>query len=151
MPTWSKVLGNRSIRGEKALGVAWRFEPLHAPLPLARGLMRVLRTVVEGAVLAMLYPGQHLALRRAVALELIRDQHPGDILTAFEERAEERLGGVLVAPPLHEDVEHHAVLIHRPPQIVPLLVDGDEYLIKLPFSPLKPKMIPVLRKVGNWL
>ena len=47
MPAWSKVLGDRPIRGEKPLGMPWGFEPLHPPLPLAGGLVRVLRAVVE--------------------------------------------------------------------------------------------------------
>jgi hypothetical protein len=75
--------------------------------------MRVLRTIVAIAVLTMLYPGQHLALHRAVALEPIRNKHPRDILTAFEELAEELLGGPLVTPALHQNVEDVPVLIHR--------------------------------------
>ena len=47
MPTRSEVLGNRTIRGEKPLCLSWGLEPLHAPLPLARGLMGVFRTVIE--------------------------------------------------------------------------------------------------------
>jgi hypothetical protein len=35
-----------------------RFEPLHAPLPLARRLMRVLGAIIEVAVLPMLDTGQ---------------------------------------------------------------------------------------------
>jgi hypothetical protein len=77
--------------------------------------MRVLCTVIQVFMLAVFHVRQYLPLRRAVALELIRNEHPGDILAPFEECAEELLGGVLVPPPLHEDVELHAVLIHGPP------------------------------------
>jgi hypothetical protein len=56
-PARSKVLRYRAIGSEEALRVSWGCEPLHAPLPLARGLMGVLRTVVEVAVLAMFHPG----------------------------------------------------------------------------------------------
>jgi hypothetical protein len=51
------VLGNGTIRGQEPLGVPWRLEPLHAPLPLTGGLMGVFRTVVEIAVLPMLDTG----------------------------------------------------------------------------------------------
>ena len=43
MPSWSEVLGNGSIGRQKTLGMAERFEPLHATLPLARRPMRILR------------------------------------------------------------------------------------------------------------
>jgi hypothetical protein len=44
--------------------------------------MRVLTAVVQIATLAVFDPGQELALGRAVALELIRNDHSWDILTA---------------------------------------------------------------------
>jgi hypothetical protein len=43
----SAVLGDGTIRGEKPLGVPWRFAPLHPPLPLARRLVGVFGAVVE--------------------------------------------------------------------------------------------------------
>jgi hypothetical protein len=39
MPARSKVLRNRAIRREEVLCVLGGLESLHAPLPLARGLM----------------------------------------------------------------------------------------------------------------
>ena len=54
----SKVLGNRTVCGEKSLRVPCGLEPLHAPLPLAGGLVRVLGTVVEVPMLAVLDPGR---------------------------------------------------------------------------------------------
>ena len=57
MPSRAEVLGDGTIGGEEPLRVSSRFEALHAPLPLARRLMGILRTVVEGAVLAVLYTG----------------------------------------------------------------------------------------------
>jgi hypothetical protein len=91
-----------------------RLKSLHAPLPLAGGLVRVLGTVVEVAMLPMFHPRKDLPLRGAIALQLIRDDHSRDILTAFEELAEELLGSLLIPPPLHQDVEHLAVLIQVP-------------------------------------
>jgi hypothetical protein len=41
--------------------------------------VRVLSAVIEIAVLAVLHTREDLALRRAVALELIRDDDPRDI------------------------------------------------------------------------
>jgi len=56
MPAWSKVLGDRPIRGEKALRMLRRLKALHAPLTLAGGLVGVFGTVVQIAVLAVLDP-----------------------------------------------------------------------------------------------
>jgi hypothetical protein len=39
----AEVLGNETIRGQEPLRMTRRFEPLHAPLPLSSGLVRVLR------------------------------------------------------------------------------------------------------------
>src|SRR5579859_3993600 len=45
---------------------------------------------------------------------------------------EETLGSCAVPPILHQNVQHHAVLIHRAPQIVQHAADTDEHLIKMP-------------------
>jgi hypothetical protein len=97
--------------------------------------MRILRTVIEVAVLAMLHPRQEFPLGGPITFEFIGDEHPWDVLTALEELAEELLGGLFIPPPLHQDGELHAVLIHGPPQIVPLLIDRDEDLIQVPLIP----------------
>ena len=79
MSAWPEMMVNRPIRGEKLLRVSRGLEPLHAPFPLPRRLVRVLSAVIEIAVLAVLHTREDLALRRAVALELIRDDDPRDI------------------------------------------------------------------------
>ncbi len=84
MPARAEVLGNRTIRGEKPLGLSWGLEPLHAPLPLAGGLMGVLCAVIERAVLPVFDTGQALPLCRPIAFELIGDEHPWDVLASFE-------------------------------------------------------------------
>ena len=75
MPTWTEMLGDGTIGGEKPLGVARGLEPLHAPLPLAGRLVGVLRAIIEIPVLAMFYPWKDLALGGSVALEFIGDDH----------------------------------------------------------------------------
>ena len=57
--------------------MAGRFEPLYATLALARWPMRVLAPVIEIPTLAMLYPWEHLALGRTVALQLVGDDDAG--------------------------------------------------------------------------
>ena len=84
------MLGDGSIRRQKALGMPRGFEPLHAIFSLACGPMRVLAPVIEVATLAMLHPGQDLALCRAVALQLIRDDDAWDVLQPLKQLAEKR-------------------------------------------------------------
>jgi hypothetical protein len=58
--SWAEMLGDQPIRGEEALRVTRRREPLHAPLPLAGRLMRMLRAIIEIAMLPMFPPrGTH--------------------------------------------------------------------------------------------
>ena len=127
-----EVLDNRTIGGEKPLRVSWELEALHVPLPLAGRLVRVLRAVVEVAMLAMFHSGEHFSLRRAIAFELVRNDHPWDVFQPFKQLAEKLLRGVLVPTALRQNVEHIAILIHRPPQIVPFAVDRQKDLIEVP-------------------
>jgi hypothetical protein len=55
---------------EKTLRLAGRFELLHLPLAAARWLVRILRSVVQPLVLAMLDARHDLSLRRAIAGKL---------------------------------------------------------------------------------
>src|SRR2546426_12763963 len=103
MASWSDVVGNRAIRGQKALGVTGRLQRVHALLALTRRSMRVLTPVVERATLVMFDARQHLPLGRTIVLQRIGDDHPGHRLTAFEELAEARLGSLCVAPPLSQN------------------------------------------------
>jgi hypothetical protein len=73
------MLRHGTLGGEEPLGLPGRLEPLHAPLPLAGGLVRMLRPMVQIAVLAMFHTGHDLAQGRPRALEVIRDDHPGNI------------------------------------------------------------------------
>jgi hypothetical protein len=66
----AEVLGNRTIRGEEPLRMPGGLEPLHTPLLLARGLMRIFRTVIEVATLPMFHPRQELPLGGTVAFQL---------------------------------------------------------------------------------
>jgi hypothetical protein len=133
MPSWVKVLRDGTIGSKEPLSVSWRLKPLHAPLPLAGGLVGILCAVIEVAVLAMFDAGQDFPLRGAVALELIGHDDPRHVLAPFEELAEELLGRVLVPPALHQDIEYSPVLIHGPPEIVALAMDGEKDLIEIPF------------------
>jgi hypothetical protein len=132
MPVRAEVLGDGTIGRQELLGVSRRLKPLHAPLPLAGGLMGVFRTVVQIAVLPMLDTGQEFPLRCAIAFELVGDDHPWYVSQALEQLPEELRGGMLVSPTLDQDIEGMAVLIHRPPEVVSLATDREEHLVEVP-------------------
>jgi hypothetical protein len=52
---------------------------LHLPFSLLRQLVRIFRTIVAVAVLAMFHGGRELLLGRSVALELIGHNHAGHV------------------------------------------------------------------------
>jgi hypothetical protein len=64
-----EVLRDGTIGREEPLGLSWRREPLHAPRPLAGGLMEMLGVVVQVAMPTTCYTGESVALRRAVAFQ----------------------------------------------------------------------------------
>ena len=76
MPTGTKVLRDRTVGGKETLGVAGGLKPLHAPLPLAGRLVRVLRVIIEIPMLPMFHPRQELSLGGSIALEFIGDDDP---------------------------------------------------------------------------
>jgi hypothetical protein len=83
-------------------------------------------------MLAMCRIRPEIPLCRAVALQLVRDEHPWHVGQALEQLPEEFLGGVLVPPTLDQYIQDVAVLIHGPPQIVPFAVHGEKHLIEVP-------------------
>src|SRR5215470_9122748 len=132
MPSWSEVLSNRTIRGQKALGVSRRLEPLHAIFTLPRRPVRVLAAIIEVAALSMFYSGQDLALGRAVALQLIRDDDPRYVLQSLEQLTEKLLRRLFVASARHEDIEDVVVLVDRAPEVMALTINREKYLIQVP-------------------
>ncbi len=112
---------------------AWGLESDHTPLALAGGLVGILGTIVEIAVLPMLDTGQELPLGRPIARQFVGDNDPRDVPQALEEFPKELLRSHLIPPALYEDVEHMAVLVDRPPQIMASPVDREEDFIHIPF------------------
>jgi len=128
----SEVLGDGTIGRKESLDLFWRLQPLHPPLSLADGLMRVLRSVVQIAVLPMFDARKNLLLRRAIATQFIGHDDPWDVLAPFQELAKESLGGLFIAPALHENIEDISLLIHCPPERVALALDRQKHLIQTP-------------------
>ena len=135
MPARSEVLGNGSIRRQKALGMTRRLKPLHTILTLTRGTMGVLTPVVQIAALAVLDPRQDLPFGRAVALQLVSNDHPWHVLEPLEQLTKELLRRLLVVATLHQNIEDVVVLVNRAPQVMALPIDGQKHLVEVPLVP----------------
>jgi len=129
MPAGAKVLGDGTIGGEEALGVARRLEPLHTLLSLTGRLVGVLRPIVEIPLLTMCHLWEDLPLGGSITLQFIGDNYARYIGQAFKELVKELLGGFLVPTALAQDIQDVALLIDRPPQIVMFALDRQKYFI----------------------
>jgi hypothetical protein len=75
---------------------------------------------------------QHASVGRRVAAHLVRDQTPWRPALPFQQLAEEALGRTPIAPWLDEDVDHVAVLVDGPPEILLAPVDVHEQFVQVP-------------------
>ena len=91
--------------------------------------MRILRPVVQIAVLSMSDAGHHHRFRRAVAVEFVGNEHARSAPYGAQQLAKETNGGKAIPLRLHEDVEDDAVLIDCSPQVVSDAVDLQENLV----------------------
>jgi hypothetical protein len=105
----------------------------------------VFGTIIQIAVLPMFHTGPHLALSRAVALELIRDEHPGHVLAAFQQLTEACLRGLRIPLRLDADVQHMPILNRGAPEILACLIDRQQHCIEMPCIPgLRPVVAQVI-------
>ena len=140
------------VGGEEPLRLAGRFELLHLSLSSARRLVRVLGSVIESLVLAMLDARHDLPLCCAVAGELVGDHDARWPHLLLQQFAQQPLGRLLVASALDQNIEHRPGLVHGAPQ--PVLHTGDlqHDLIEMPFvaNPRKPTRDPVVELLAKF-
>jgi hypothetical protein len=94
--------------------------------------MRVLTPVIGVTILLVFHPWQYLALGGTFDLRLIRHDQAWHTLQALEQLAKECLGGLLVPPLPHQNVEDVVVLIYRSPQAMTLALDAQKHLVAMP-------------------
>jgi len=80
----------------------------------------------------MLSVRQHAANGGWVAGEFIGDHDARFIADVVNNLPEESFGRVLITPRLHQDVQHHALLIDRPPQPMAFAIDLQHDLVEVP-------------------
>ena len=70
-------------------------------------------------------------------------------MAPLQQLAEKSLRGFLVPPALHQNIEDMSVLIHRPPEIMALALNGEKDLIQVPLVARPGTPAPEL--IGIWL
>ncbi len=110
--------------------------------------MRVLCTIIQPFMLPVVDAHQDFLLGGAIAGKFIGDDHARDIRAPFQQFSEEPLGCSFVATALYKNIEHGAVLVDGPPQIVLLAVDLQKNFINVPLisgpRTSTPKLIGIL-------
>jgi hypothetical protein len=77
-------------------------------------------------------PSHQPSTSNPIAGQLVGHQDPGHVLQSFEQLTKEPGGGLGVPPGGDQNVEHSALLVNGPPQVVGLAGNLDEDLVKMP-------------------
>jgi hypothetical protein len=133
MPPWLEMSSDGTEGGKKALRVFGGLESPHLLFAQSLGLMRMFCTIVQPFVLLMFHPWRYLAFGSSITSEFISNDHTRNVLQLFEQLAEKAFGSLFVPSALHQDVQHVAILIYSPPEIVRFPVDLQIDFIQVPF------------------
>ena len=108
------------------------FESTHLALPLTGRLMRDLGAVVRMLGDDVPHGGHHGSVGGRVARQLVGDELARHGALAVQQFAKKSRRCPLIAPRLHQDVDHVTVLVDGPPKEVLPALDLDEHLIEIP-------------------
>jgi hypothetical protein len=108
------------------------FEAAHSTFTLPCWLVRVLRLIIQTLVLAMLGAWHDYFLCGLIAGQFVGDDDSRNVLESFEQLAKEPFRRLFVAPTLHKDIQHVAMLIDGSPQVRPFPVDRQKDFIQVP-------------------
>jgi hypothetical protein len=105
-----------AVGGEEMLRLPRRLEARHPPPSSPCRLVRILCTVVEAPVPAVLDTGHQLPPRRAAARKLAGDHDARRPASPLQQLAQRTPGRALVAPALDRHAEHHLGPVDRAPE-----------------------------------
>ena len=94
--------------------------------------MRILSSIVQALVRAVLYVRHHFRLRSRIGTQLVGHHHARGGTLALEELAHQTQGGRLVSSALQQGIEDAAVGIDSALQPVFLPVDRHHHFIEVP-------------------
>src|SRR5712692_1214280 len=122
MTAHTEQIPNEAVNRQESLCVRSGFEPSHLSLALARRLMRDFGAIVLVSRRAVHDRWHQAAVGGRVTAQLVRDQAPWHLALPFQQFPEEAAGCTPIAPGLQEDVDHIAVLVDGPPEILQAMV-----------------------------
>jgi hypothetical protein len=125
----SEKILNDTMERQEPLRLAGRFEPYYITFSLPSSLMRNFSAIVGVTLRVVRDFAQDRSNRRRVAPQLVCDDSKWLPSLTPQKPSEESFGGPLIAPRLNQDVNHRAILVHRPPEIVLLTIDPNEHFI----------------------
>ena len=99
---------------EKSLGVPRRFKTPHPSFALTRGLMGILRPVVQISMLSMDNAGHHDSLRGGIATKFVGDDHTRRSSRSPQQFAKKPHSSKAIALWLDQNVEKDSILILQP-------------------------------------
>ena len=111
---------------QEPLRVGGRREAAHSALPLARGLVRDLGTIVRVLGRVMGDQGHDLPMCDTVAAQLVSHETRRFLSLTLQESSKESPRRAPVPARLDEEVDQVPVLVHGAPEILALTVDRDE-------------------------
>ena len=126
-----KVAGDRKDTGE-TLEPSRRSKALHRPLAPAQRQMRILCSVIQPFVRAVLDFWHDLTLGGRVGAKLVSDHPSWRAALLAQETLQQAFRRFGIASALEDFIEHVAILIHRPPQPVFLARDRDHDFVEMP-------------------
>src|SRR5712692_6508258 len=132
MTPHAKEIPNEAVHRQESLRLSAGFEPPHLPLALAGRLMRDFCAIVLVLLRAVNDGWHHDAVGRRVAAKLVGDQTPWRTALPFQQLPEEAFGRTPIAPGLDEEVDHVAVLVDGPPEILLATLDIHEQFVQGP-------------------
>jgi hypothetical protein len=87
---------------------------------------------VHVPVLPMFDTREHGSRGGPIAFQPIGDEHARNVPTPFEQLPKELFRSCCVAAALHQNIKHSPILIHCPPQVMPLTGDCEEDFVQMP-------------------
>ena len=121
-----------AVDRREALELPRRLEASHLPFALSRRFVRDLGSVVGVRVRAMDDRRHHRAAGGPIAGQFVGDQPSRGTALPLQQPAEKADRRAAIPPGLDEDVDHVAVLVHGPPQVLLPASKPDEHLVQMP-------------------
>ena len=112
--------------------------------------MRILRPIIQILASSVINTGQHLARNDIVTTQAISHKNTRTTECGVKNMREKAFCRLGIASRLQQDIQDQTLTVNRPPQIVPVSINGYKDLIQVPFiSRFPPPLTHLLGKVRS--